>query len=234
MQMHNLIFVATALVMASIAGLAILWAQNNPVSDPDPERYAHQIAEFAKRDELAFPRLDSIVFVGSSSIRRWDLVEQFPDLPTVNRGFGGSQISDVNHYIDDVVLKYDPSIVVLYVGENDISGRKSANQLLEGYRRFVKEVTEHSTETDIIYLSIKPSPKRMASWSEMSAANEKIRTFSACYQDYHFVDVSKFMLNANGEPKPLLYVEDGIHMTAAGYDIWTSLLEPVLDMAREN
>ena len=227
-------FLVAVVFSVFAATLTVFFIWSNPGADPDPERYAYQISEFGHQDELVPPKPGSIVFVGSSSIRGWELVERFPDFPAVNRGFGGSEISDVNYYIEDLVLKYDPSVVVLYAGENDISGRKTANQLLEDYRRFVERVTEHNSETDIIYISIKPSPKRMKIWAEIGAANEKIRKFSACNRDYHFVDITRSMLNSDAEPKSFLYKEDGIHMTAAGYDIWTAALKPLLLMINES
>src|SRR5262245_25461510 len=99
------------------------------VPDPDPERFAHDIRDFAAWDRQNVYPHDSILFIGSSSIDKWQTAEAFPGLPIMNRGFGGSQISDVNHFFDDVVTKYRPKIIVFYSGDNDTQAGKSPQQI---------------------------------------------------------------------------------------------------------
>ena len=119
---------------------------------------------------------DPIVFVGSSSIRKWPTAEYFPDLPIINRGFGGSHISDVNYYVYETVLKYKPKIIVFYAGDNDIAGGKSPEQVLNDYKRFIGLIHSNLSNTQVIFIPIKPSLRRWTLWPEMRKTNKLIHT----------------------------------------------------------
>lgn len=197
--------------------------------DPDPSRFADAIEEFADWDAKNTPPADAIVFVGSSSIRFWDTAEWFPDKTVINRGFGGSHSSDVNHFLQETVLKYDPAVVVFYAGDNDLAADKTPRQVAEDVRAFASTVLEHGSDTEVVIVSIKPSLSRWSIWPQMIEANELIQRFAQSDRRLHFVDVGTPMLGRDGEPIPALFVQDGLHMTEAGYEIWTEEIGSVLD-----
>jgi hypothetical protein len=153
------------------------WAAD--AANPDPNRFSEQIDAFAAWDSKNAVPSEPILFVGSSSIRMWKTRQAFPDLPVINRGFGGSHISDVVYFSDRIVLPYRPKLIVLYAGDNDVAGGKSAAQVLCDYRRFVELVHAELPDTRIIFITIKPSGKRWSLWPRMNGANELIRSFSA-------------------------------------------------------
>jgi lysophospholipase L1-like esterase len=229
--------------MPTRAGLRVLWivlllcwaapdavAQ---VADPDPTRFKAEVEAFREWDTKNAALANSVLFVGSSTIRLWPTAERFPDLPVINRGFGGSQISDVNHYVSDLVLKYRPAVVVFYAGDNDINAGKTPDRVAADYRTFVTRVLAARPDTRIIFLAIKPSVARWKLWATMQEANERIRAYSRSVgPQLTFVDVATPMLTSNGQTQPHLYVEDGLHMTAAGYEMWTRILAPIIALAR--
>ena len=201
-------------------------------ADPDPARFAPDIARFERWDtQNTFPE-HGVLFVGSSSIVNWPTADRFPGLPVINRGFGGSQLSDANHYIEQTVLKYAPDVVVLYEGNNDIQGGKTPQQVLADFQRFTSAVLARKSDTQIIYISIHPSIARWALWPKMRETNELIRGVIARDPRLHYVDISAGMLGGDGRPMPQLFVADGLHMTPAGYDIWTPIVTRAIAAAR--
>ncbi len=148
---------AWLVIAATVLGQAPTSTDNTP-PDPDPARFASQIDEFAKQDEAQRPAPGGVVFVGSSSIRRWDLDTSFPGMPVLNRGFGGSQYSDALHYFDRVVVPYAPKLIVLYEGDNDLAAGKSPERVADDFRSFAHRTHEALPEALLIVLSIKPSP----------------------------------------------------------------------------
>src|SRR5260370_30621178 len=84
-------------------------------------KWEKDIAAFEAQDKEKAPPQKAVVFVGSSSIRLWDLKKSFPDLAAINRGFGGSQIADSVHFADRLIVKHEPPLVVFYAGGNDIA-----------------------------------------------------------------------------------------------------------------
>ncbi len=198
------------------------------VADPDATRFENAMATFARYDaKNSFPA-DATVFVGSSSIVGWDTGDRFPGMPLINRGFGGSQMSDLVHYVEETVLRYTPRTVVVYEGDNDTSAGKRSQQLLEDYQEFVEAVLTAQPSTRVVILSIKPSLARWNVWPEMQASNAAIEAYSQTDARVDFVDVGTAMLGADGLPRPELFVRDGLHMTPAGYDVWDEIVMEAL------
>jgi lysophospholipase L1-like esterase len=150
----------------------------------------------------------------------------------INRGFGGSHVSDVNHFIEETVLKYSPEIVVFYAGNNDIAAGKSAEQVLGDYQRFVGTTLERVPEAQILFVSIHPSILRWERWPEMHRANEMVRAFSEGDGALHYVDISRAMLGSDGEPRQNLFVQDNLHLSPAGYDVWTPIVRQAIEGIR--
>ena len=195
---------------------------------PAADRWDSAIHAFETQDQKAPPVKGGIVFVGSSSIRLWDLEKSFPGLQTLNRGFGGSQLADAVRYVDRIVTCYQPRIVVLYAGDNDLASGKSPEQVFADYRQFVAKVHAALPNARIIYLGIKPSLARWKLIDKVRAANQLIREFAARDPRLVFVDVEKPMLGPDGKPRAELFVRDGLHLNAKGYQVWAELLLPHL------
>lgn len=194
--------------------------------DPDPGRFTEEILGFEAWDLKNAIPAQPILFAGSSSIRMWQTGVYFPDLPVVNRGFGGSHISDVNFYLERTVLKYAPRAIVFYAGDNDISGGKTPERVLEDYKAFVARVHARLPAVDIFFIPIKPSLARWTLWPQMLRANAMIAEYSGGEPRLHYIDVATPMLGVDGMPRPEFFLEDGLHLNRDGYDLWTQIARP--------
>jgi len=201
------------------------------VPDPDPARFAGEIQAFVAWDRKNAVPAKPILFVGSSSIRLWPTPEHFPGKPVVNRGFGGSEISDVIHYYDQLIGPYAPVQIFLYAGDNDVATGKPAEQVFEDYRALAEQVSRDFPQTELVFISIKPSKARWALWPVMKEANAMIRAFSEGRPNLSFVDISSVLLRADGLPGDF-YVDDGLHLNEAGYRRWQAVVAPILCGAR--
>jgi lysophospholipase L1-like esterase len=219
-----IIWLGICTTMLSPAGAA-------DVANPDPNRFAEQIDRFTAWDSQNAVPAEPILFVGSSSIRGWKTRASFPDLPVINRGFGGSHISDVVHFADRIVLPYKPKLIILYAGDNDIAGGKSAAQVLCDYRRFIEVVHARRPATRIIFLTIKPSNSRWSLWPEMNKANNLIRSFCEKSGRLFFADLGTPLLGDDGKPDDGFFAGDRLHLNAKGYRVWTQALRPVIRRA---
>jgi lysophospholipase L1-like esterase len=198
-------------------------AQNNP------DRFEADIAKFEEMDRTTPPPAGSIVFTGSSSIRRWTMLPQdFPGLPVLNRGFGGSDYPDLVRYVDRLVVPVKPKMVVFYSGDNDVSRNRTAEQIEGDIRALAAKVHTALPETRVVFISIKPSIARWKYVDVMRDANARMKKFVAEDPRRIYVDVFTPMLTPDGQLRPELYVEDGLHLTRAGEAIWTAALQPIL------
>jgi len=195
----------------------------------DPGLWKTAVDELTKLDAENPPAPHGIAFVGSSSIRFWEtLAQDFPGLPVIRRGFGGSELADSVFYYDRIVLPYHPDTVVLYAGENDIHAGVPPETVAKNFEFFRQKLRATLPDTRLIYITMKPSPARWEEREKATRANALIA--AACATDPHciFLDVYSAMLDTNGQPRPELFREDKLHMNADGYAIWIRLLNPLL------
>jgi lysophospholipase L1-like esterase len=220
--------VAGRVVLLAVLSIVAAVSAKDARADPDPNRFAGEIKAFAEWDSKNAVPAEPVLFAGSSSARMWRTRDSFPELPVVNRGFGGSHISDVIHYAGQVVLPYKPKVIVFYAGDNDIAGGKSAQRVADDYRRFVAIVHAKLPDVRIVFLSIKPSEQRWSLWPEANKANSLVQDF--CKQDKRlfFADLATPLLGADGRPKPDLFLADQLHLNPQGYAVWTQALRPIL------
>lgn len=190
-----------------------------------------EIQNFKKQDSIHPPKKNAIVFVGSSSFRKWtDVQDYFPGYSIINRGFGGSTFPDVIHYADDIIFAYHPKQVLIYCGDNDLAAydRVSAMNLFSSFQQLFNLIRKKSPKASIVFVSIKPSPSRQKLMPKMQASNTLIKTFLVKKTNTGFVDVYNKMLKADGSPMDDIFQEDKLHMTAKGYAIWQKEIRPWL------
>lgn len=171
---------------------------------------------------------DQILFVGSSTIELWNLDESFPGLKTINKGVGGSQYSDSLRWEDRDVIAYQPRIVVVYSGDNDIAAGATPQEVAARFEQFATKLHTALPRTRLVVISVKPSILRWALVDKMRAANILIKASAAKYDYIVYVDIDPLMLGSDGRPRRELYVSDGLHLTPAGYKIWNAAVLPHL------
>jgi lysophospholipase L1-like esterase len=200
----------------------------NALPDPAPGRYDADIAKL----EADSTGPHEVVFVGSSSIRGWNISEAFPGVDAVNRGFGGSHVSDVNHFFDRVVLRHRPRVIVFYCGENDVAAGKSPARVIRDIRAFFQRVLRELPGSRVVFIGFKPSPSRWGHWQKFERVNDAIRREISRRPTWVYVDVSREMRDSEGNPRPELFKKDMLHMNEQGYAIWNRLVAPHLPAAR--
>ncbi len=197
---------------------------------PDPQRFSAAIDTFLAAEAESAPPHGAIVATGSSSMRGWHsrIDADLAPLTIVARGFGGSNMLDVRHFLDDLVLRHRPRAVLLYEGDNDVAVGAAPEEIAGHFDAIVAAIHANAPETRVYVLAVKPSLARWQLWPAMTATNALFKQRAANDPRITFIDVATPMLNDAGEPKADLFVADGLHMNAAGYDIWRDAVAPVL------
>lgn len=199
------------------------------VSSPE---WAADMRRFAAQDATTPPPRHPIVFTGSSSIRLWDtLAGDFPDVPVLNRGFGGSQLRDAFHHADAIAIRYRPRQVVIYSGDNDLATGRTPQQVLADFRAVVARLRRDLPDVPIAFISLKPSPSRAHLLDVQRVANALIRKEATTIDRVAYVDIFTPMLDSGGQPRAELFVEDKLHMNQAGYALWRKTIAPYLRLS---
>jgi lysophospholipase L1-like esterase len=185
------------------------------------------IQNFKKLDQETAPPKDAILLVGSSSFTKWtDVASYFPDKKIINRGFGGSRLTDLNYYANDLLNPYQPKQIIVYCGENDFADNHQlkAEVVVDRFKTFYKKIRQKFPKIEVDYISIKYSPSRETLWPQMKEANKQIAAFMKKEKNSEFIDITKVMQDSNGNIRKDLFVEDMLHMTPEGYQLWTSVM----------
>lgn len=208
------------------------WSADAPVAaarSHDFARWEPAIAAFEAADREQPPASGGVVFVGSSTIRMWNTSELLADLPVINRGFGGSEMVDSAHFAERIVLPYRPRVVLVYAGSNDLSKEATPCQVLADFATLVEKVHAVLPETEVVFLSIKPSRKRWPLIHRIRATNALIEAYCIDGPHRHFLNVHEAMLNAEGQPEEQYLAADGLHLNPEGYRRLTELVRPTIE-----
>jgi len=213
----------TLLLLSSIACKTIDKAA------PDPTRFAKRIADI---QSTSFDKSkDRIVFTGSSSILFWkSLPEYYPNHQVINAGFGGSQMSDLSHYLNETVLQFSPSKVFIYEGDNDIAAERPLSMIMKHTNDVVKTIEKQFPSCQIILIAAKPSIARWNLKEEYLSVNQALLNYSERKSNRHYADVWSMMLDEEGEVFKDIFIEDGLHMNKKGYDLWDKVIRPFVEM----
>jgi GDSL-like Lipase/Acylhydrolase family len=224
--------VLTAILLLGAAS-SLAYAQ---AAKPAPAAAAHDFARWEKdvqafeaADKASAPPKNAILFVGSSTIVRWKTLQQdYPAHPIVNRGFGGNEIVDSTHFADRMIFPYQPRMIFLRAGGNDIHNGKTAEQVFADFKDFVSTVQARLPKTEIFYISYSPAPSR---WDERDAGkklNALIQDFVKQQPRVKYIETYDLPLDARGEARPELFVEDRLHFSPEGYKLLIERVRPFM------
>ena len=212
--------------MQTLLALIVLFGLQ--AQEPKADRWEKDIAAFEDQDKAGPPPQNEIVFVGSSSIRLWKSSEAFPDLKIINRGFGGSQMSDSVRYADRIILPYKPRIVVVFAGGNDINAKKTPETVAEDFKTLVGKIHGALPRTKVYFISLFPNVARKSQDAQCRKANELIEAFTKTDPRLGYINTADRMCADDGGPRPELLRADGLHMNDDGYKIWNEIVGAVL------
>ncbi|WP_338221920.1 GDSL-type esterase/lipase family protein [Algoriphagus sp. oki45] len=179
----------------------------------------------AKYDSLGW-KAGSTVFTGSSTIRMWsNLEETFPREDLINTGFGGSKASDLERHLFPLVIKFEPSRVFIYEGDNDLWAGVEVADILTSLDNIVTRIHLINPDIEIFLIGAKPSPSRWEKRASYQIFNQKLSEYCRAKEKVEFVDVWKALTNSDGSPRPELYIQDQLHLNQEGYVIWAGIFE---------
>jgi hypothetical protein len=194
--------------------------------------FDNEIRDFKHQDSLSFPKSNGILFIGSSSIRKWtDLEARFPNQPIIRRGVGGCELSQlVKYYTPYILFPYHPRKIFIYAGENDIAAGGTADSVFTNFKTLWGMVRQNLPEAKIYFMSIKPSPSRVQHRAAFDKANELIKNYLAGKPNSLFVDVDRAIYKRKTvQPDSALFEKDYLHLNSTGYDRWQKVLKPYVN-----
>lgn len=192
--------------------------------------FSAEVARFVAQDDAAPPAAGQLVVAGSSSVRRWEgALEALAPWGAVQRGIGGARMLDVAAWADELLLRHQPRGVLLFAGTNDIAVGTPPEEVVRAYRCVVERVHEAVGPVPVLYIGITPTPSRWSIWAQQDAVNQEVARLAGLHPALRYVDVPAAFLERGGPPDASLFVSDGLHLSEAGYALWTRVVVPAVE-----
>ena len=224
-----LLLTLSAIALSSVHAQTAAVEATPTLEDRFPtSRWESTIKGFEKADLEQPPAPHSILFIGSSSIRMWDVASAFPELSVINRGFGGSHIADSTAFVERIVVPYRPRQIVFYAGDNDVNSGIPPRIVRDHFKAFVQKVHQTLPDVPIIYISIKTCHNRIKVLPQMETANQLVKEYCETSPLLTFLDVDTPMRGTDNLPRKELFLDDQLHLNKEGYALWNKLLRPLL------
>lgn len=192
------------------------WVKNLIIEDLNFEL---EIQNLEKSIENQKDLIDPIVFYGSSTIRLWKgMKNDFKGLNVINLGFGGALIKDLSKNFSRLFRKIKPSVIVLYLGGNDLTLGYSAEKVVKKIKKFLELVFKNYPNIKIINMSIKPSFERINDIKKIEKINSLMTAESSRNKNLIQLNFYEKIIN-KGVINQSLYLRDGLHFNDLGYKI---------------
>lgn len=167
-----------------------------------------------------------VVFYGSSSIRHWTtLATDFPNIQSLNLGFGGSTLAACAWFFERLVVPTAPKSIVFYAGDNDLGEGRRPEEVCLFFSVFAQKMHRQLPGVPLAFLSIKVSPARWERVSEIRYTNDLIKQEIVKYPNYQVVDMTTPLLDPTGRPCSEFFENDGLHLSPSGYEVWKRILQ---------
>jgi len=196
--------------------------------------FENEIRSYEKQDSISMPAKGQILFIGSSSFRIWKtFATDLAGISAINRGFGGSTMTDALYYFDRMVLTYAPSTVVVYEGDNDLAKGKSPEELAKEYEDFSNRLKKSLPKTKLVYLAVRPSLSRIALVEKQKQFNTWLENYCKSQKGRFYLDMHTPFYLPDGTVMPDIFIADRLHLNGKGYQIFSAKIrEFILEKLR--
>ena len=187
--------------------------------------YEAEVRQLEDKIATLPPATDRVIFYGSSSMRLWSTLSQdFPQINSLNLGFGGSTLAACAWFFERLIVPANPKSIVFYAGDNDLGDGRHPEEVYLFFCAFAEKLRNTLPDVPLAFLSIKISPARWNIAQEIQQANELIRGELAKNTNYQYIDMTSPLLGGNGRPRQEFFERDGLHLSPAGYRAWQQQL----------
>ena len=192
-----------------------------------PSKFSGEVAAIESRSSKT--EQGRVLFIGSSSIRKWTTLQSdMAPLQVQNHGFGGSTVNDCVYYANRLIIPYQPEAIVFYAGTNDIAFGYSPSVVYARTLDFISYIHKALPGTPIYYIEQTRQPKRNKYWKKMKSLNSKMKKYAKIDPLVTYIDTRKALNTKKDKARKQYFVKDKLHFNRKGYAVWTSVIRPVL------
>ena len=195
----------------------------------DTEIYRTRTALF-KSETLA---KNQIIFLGNSLTQNGKWEEYFPEQQPVNRGIIGDNTDGILARLDEII-EAQPRKLFFLSGVNDISQNYSNDFICNNMKEIITRIKAGSPETVIYFQSLLPINNSFERYKKLIGKEKQIRQLNKkikqlCKKEnIIFINLYPSFQSEKQLLNPAI-TNDGLHLTAAGYEIWVNLIRTYIE-----
>ncbi len=221
--------------------ILLVLAVLSPLQTADPladyraaaiERWEADIRALEKLDQQQQDPAHAVLFLGSSSIRRWEsIAKDMAPYPVSQRGYGGAKYSDLAVFTERLLGTHQFDAVAVFVG-NDIVGKKedkTPEEVLRLVKIVVGKIHEKKTDAPVFLIAITPTSSRFAAWDKIQQVNSLLESYSQAEKLVHYIGTAEHFLDSANKPIDKYFVEDKLHLNQEGYKVWSGIIKRAFD-----
>lgn len=226
--------VCLLLLIGIIWGLCFLFFDYIPEQKKKAE-WAKQVEEYTQskletyraENELYDDYEVDVAFIGDSLTDGYDVKNYYPQYVVSNRGIGGDTTTRVKERLQVSLYDLKPKVVVLLIGANNM------DTMFDDYEDILIGIKENLPNSKVVILSLTSMSGEWGKKNQLAAySNAKIKLYAEKY-GFEFVDLYTALMNLETGEIYDEYTTDGGHLTAKGYEVFTSKVTPVLERLLE-
>ena len=168
----------------------------------------------------------NIIFIGDSLIEYFDWQQRFPEQQVLNLGLSGETVQGLSARVRRIIgTAAAPDVLFLMSGINNLT--MDDFMILVDYERLLKNLKTAFPSTTIVVQSILP----VTMWTDnkkIEEINLELKAISKAMK-LVFLDVYSLFADEAGNPKVEYLLEDGVHLSEKGYEVWSDKVEDFLD-----
>lgn len=173
-----------------------------------------------------------IIFLGNSITQGVDWAELLQNPHCKNRGISGDITYGVLERLGEVT-EGKPAKVFVLIGINDIEHNIPDTLIVNNYRRIIRQIKAESPKTKIYFHTLLPVNNEFTQFKKHYNKDEHIAFVNtelkkiAEEEKITLIDLHPHFLDASNKLDKR-YTQDGLHLNAAGYQVWAGILKQYL------
>lgn len=166
-----------------------------------------------------------LIFIGDSLIEYFDWQQRFPGHQVLNLGLSGETVQGLAARVRRIIgTAAAPDVLFIMSGINNLA--MDDFKILVEYERLLKNLKTAFPSTTIVVQSILP----VTMWTDNKKIEEINRELKGIAKalKISFIDVYSLFVGADGSPQVEYLLEDGVHLSEKGYEVWSNKVEDFL------
>ena len=170
-----------------------------------------------------------VCFIGDSLTDGYDVKSFYSNLNVINRGIGGDRVKDVITRLDNSVYQARPKVVVILIGGNDVLAGHDENYIIDSIVRIILKIKNNLNNIKIVVQSFYPLSQDYAKHNETMKRLNKVVEEVCTIFNVVFADIYESLLDQSTNELNLDFTPDNVHLNIHGYNVVTSILNPIID-----